>query len=242
MASTSGRDFDHLEAELALGDFLERDIHEGQLRVIGDQGAKTLPKLADPLGNNVHENLGAMHDFEGILDERLFHIIISVMGKGPLGIKGKQVILAAYWHKSSLSLHKFSAHIGAGRSVPAVSSFRCGMILWYVTIKLGEWIIWSGIGIYFLLQALLYQAHPRWLYLALATAFFVFGFADFIEYFTNGTFPWWLWAWKIIGGLVLFALLVTRDYVQRGRPALSPWRFVAAAVILALALVCILKP
>jgi hypothetical protein len=115
------------------------------------------------------------------------------------------------------------------------------MIVWYVAIKLGEWIVWSAIGIYFLVQTFRYQAQPRWLYLGLAIAFFVFGLADFIEYFTNGTFPWWLWAWKIIGGLVLFALLVTRDYVKRGRPALAPWRFFAAGFILLMAVYCITK-
>ena len=113
------------------------------------------------------------------------------------------------------------------------------MLTWYVAIKLGEWIIWSAIGAFFLVQTLRGQARPRWLYLALAAAFFVFGLADFIEYFTNGTFPWWLWAWKILGGLVLFALLMVRDYVKRGRVALAPWRFVAAAFILVLAGYCV---
>ncbi len=113
------------------------------------------------------------------------------------------------------------------------------MIVWYVAIKMAEWIIWSGIGIYFLVQTFRYQAKPRWLYFALAMAFFVFGMADFIEYFTNGTFPWWLWAWKIVGGLTLFGLLVTHDYTKRGCVALAPWRFMAAAAILMLALYCV---
>ena len=39
----------------------------------------------------------------------------------------------------------------------------------------------------------------------------------------------------------MFALLVTRDYIKRGRVALAPWRFVAAAAILAIALVCMTK-
>jgi hypothetical protein len=66
-------DFNHFKTELALGDFLEGDIHEGKLRIIRDEGTKALPKLADPLGNDVHENLGAMHNFEGVLNERMFH-------------------------------------------------------------------------------------------------------------------------------------------------------------------------
>jgi hypothetical protein len=115
------------------------------------------------------------------------------------------------------------------------------MITWYVAIKLGEWVIWSAIGIYFLARGILGREKPLVLSLALAAAFFVFGMADFIEYFTNGTFPWWLWAWKIAGGLALFALLVTRDYYQRGAEALAPWRFWAAAVILLLAIYCIVK-
>jgi hypothetical protein len=115
------------------------------------------------------------------------------------------------------------------------------MLTWYVAIKLGEWVIWSGIGLYFLGKAFGGRENPRWLYLALAAAFFVFGLADFIEYFTNGTFPWWLWVWKIGGGLILFALLVTRDYVKRGHVALAPWRFAAAAVILGLAVICVMK-
>ncbi len=115
------------------------------------------------------------------------------------------------------------------------------MISWYVAIKLGEWVIWSGIAIYFLIQVFQNHSQPRWLYLALACAFFVFGMADFIEYFTSGTFPWWLWVWKIGGGLVLFGLLVARDYVMRGRVALAPWRFVAAGFILGLAVYCVTK-
>jgi hypothetical protein len=115
------------------------------------------------------------------------------------------------------------------------------MITWYVDIKLTEWCIWSAIGIFFLVQAYFPNIQPRWLCLALAAAFLFFGGADFIEYFTNGTFPWWLWAWKITGGLALFALLIIRDYVKRGRTALAPWRFIAAAFILSLAIFCEVK-
>ncbi len=115
------------------------------------------------------------------------------------------------------------------------------MITWYVTIKLGEWVIWSGIGGYFLARAFSRLEQPGWLNLALATAFFVFGLADFIEYFTNGTFPWWLWVWKIGGGLTLFGLLIAYDYFKRGHVALVPWRFGAAGAILAMAIVCAVK-
>jgi hypothetical protein len=115
------------------------------------------------------------------------------------------------------------------------------VITWYVAVKLGEWVIWSGIGIFFVIKNFVGLEQPRWLYLALAGAFFVFGLADFIEYFTNGTFPWWLWVWKIGGGLTLFGLLMTHDYFKRGRVSLAPWRFIAAGCILAMALVCAIK-
>jgi hypothetical protein len=62
------------------------------------------------------------------------------------------------------------------------------MISWYVAVKLGEWVIWSGIAIYFLVRAFRYKEQPLWLYLALAVAFFVFGMADFIEYFNQWNF------------------------------------------------------
>jgi hypothetical protein len=68
-----GGDFDHFETELAFGDFLERDVHESELWVKRDKGAEALAKLADALGNDVNENLGTVHNLEGILDERLFH-------------------------------------------------------------------------------------------------------------------------------------------------------------------------
>jgi hypothetical protein len=72
-STRSGGDFNHLVAQLALGDFLQRDIHERELRVERDKRTKALTKLADALGDNVDENLGALHGFKGILDERLFH-------------------------------------------------------------------------------------------------------------------------------------------------------------------------
>lgn len=112
------------------------------------------------------------------------------------------------------------------------------MIFWYVTIKLGEWVIWTGIALFFFTK-MLNARHLRWVNGALALAFLFFGLADFIEYFTRGSFPWWLWAWKITGGLILFFLLLLRDYKIRGKAALTPWRFLAALVILGMALVCI---
>jgi hypothetical protein len=111
-------------------------------------------------------------------------------------------------------------------------------VSWYVLIKLVEWVIWWGIGFYFLTRAFRPESRNPKIKCAVAIGFFIFGGADFIEYFTAGRLPWWLWVWKIVGGLILFGLLVIDDYFKRGSVALSPWRFVAATVILAMALSC----
>ena len=50
-----------------------------RLRIVGDQRTKTLAELADPLRNDVDENLRAVDDFEGVLDERLFHRMGAAM-------------------------------------------------------------------------------------------------------------------------------------------------------------------
>ena len=108
------------------------------------------------------------------------------------------------------------------------------MIYWYVAIKLGEAIIWGGLAVHFILK----RSKMIWLSFSIAGALLFFGSADFIEYFTRGLFPWWLWVWKITGGLILFGLLVADDYYKRGAVALSPWRFAAAMIILAIAVEC----
>jgi hypothetical protein len=112
------------------------------------------------------------------------------------------------------------------------------MISWYVAIKLTEWVIWWGIGIYCFIKAYSPKARQPGIQIGLGLAFIFFGFGDFIEYFTAGRLPWWLWTWKIVGGLILFGLLVADDYHKRGAPALSPWRFTAAAFILTMAFIC----
>jgi hypothetical protein len=111
------------------------------------------------------------------------------------------------------------------------------MISWYVTIKMMEWLIWFGVGFYYL-KIFFTSDRASWVHPLLASAFFIFGLADFVEYFTRGHFPWWLWIWKIAGGLTLFGLLIIDDYYRRGTAALSPWRFVAALIILAMAVEC----
>jgi hypothetical protein len=43
---TDGDNFEHLETELALGHFLQRDVHEGAARIDDDERAEALPELA----------------------------------------------------------------------------------------------------------------------------------------------------------------------------------------------------
>ena len=112
------------------------------------------------------------------------------------------------------------------------------MITWYVSIKLAEWVIWWGIGVYCFVKALSPKTRQPGIQIGLGLAFIFFGLGDFVEYFTAGRLPWWLWTWKITGGLTLFGLLVASDYYKRGVSALSPWRFIAAAIILAIAFYC----
>jgi len=99
------------------------------------------------------------------------------------------------------------------------------MVSWYVALKLGEWVIWWAIGIAYIIKSLKATTKQPWISRSLALGFFVFGVADLIEYFTRGSFPWWLWVWKIAGGLALFTLLIIDDYYKRGSKALAPWRF-----------------
>jgi len=73
MIARSGRNFDHLEAQLAFGHFLQRDVHKRQFRIESNEGTKSLAKLADALGDNIDENLGAVDNFKSVLDEGLFH-------------------------------------------------------------------------------------------------------------------------------------------------------------------------
>jgi predicted Na+-dependent transporter len=104
---------------------------------------------------------------------------------------------------------------------------------------MGEAVIWLTCSLIYFWKA--GKARPfHWVYLGVAIAFLYFGLADAVEYLTAGALPWWLWTWKISGGLILFGLLVTEDYVKRGPVALAPYRFIAAGAILAGALACIL--
>jgi hypothetical protein len=102
---------------------------------------------------------------------------------------------------------------------------------WYVAIKMGEAVIWLSCCLFFVWKSIVTRPFAYHL-LVLAAAFLIFGLADAVEYVTNGKLPWWLWAWKIAGGLNLFAWLMVDDYMRRGRAALAPYRFIAAGVIL----------
>ena len=84
-----GRNLDHFITELAFGNFLQRDIHERQLRIVGDERTKALAKLAYALGNNINQNLGALHGFEGILNEGLFHNINTKSERDEIPSSGK---------------------------------------------------------------------------------------------------------------------------------------------------------
>jgi hypothetical protein len=106
-----GGDFDHFEAELAFGDFLEGDVHEGELGVEGDERSKSLAELADPLGDDVDENLGAVDDFEGVLDEGVFH---RREGSGRNGVKGKSLSLRRVVALIKLILRVSSLFSGGG--------------------------------------------------------------------------------------------------------------------------------
>ena len=107
----------------------------------------------------------------------------------------------------------------------------------YIAIKMAEAVIWLSCASYFFLKSV--RANKfHWIYPALGFGFLYFGLADAVEYVTAGKLPWWLWAWKISGGLALFGLLVMEDYVKRGVVALAAYRFVAAAFVLALAIIC----
>ncbi len=98
----------------------------------------------------------------------------------------------------------------------------------YVAIKMAEAVIWLSCASFFFVKSFRMPVF-HWIYPALGFGFLYFGLADAVEYITAGRLPWWLWAWKISGGLTLFGLLVTEDYVRRGAVALAPYRFVAAA-------------
>jgi hypothetical protein len=98
-----GRDFDHLETELALGHFLQSDIHESQAGIDDDERAETLPELANALGNDVDQNLRAVNDLKSVLNESLFHRMMAAVNRNDFSLKRKGLSMPYDWHKSSLS-------------------------------------------------------------------------------------------------------------------------------------------
>jgi len=108
----------------------------------------------------------------------------------------------------------------------------------YVLFNQCECLLWWAFGAYFVF--LIFQKKHRGALLAveiaLVVGFLFFGLSDFAEANDQGAPPLWLWLWKIANGILLFGLLICRDYVLRGPAALNPWRFLAAGGILAVAL------
>lgn len=109
-------------------------------------------------------------------------------------------------------------------------------ISWYVWVKIGEAVFWLSCAAYFLVRGIRGTGSGR-IDFGVAAAFTVFGLADAVEYWTAGALPWWLWVWKIVGGLSLFGFLVAEDHARRGAPALAWYRFVGAGLVLAWALI-----
>ncbi|HSI82190.1 MAG: hypothetical protein ACAI35_27875 [Candidatus Methylacidiphilales bacterium] len=68
-----------------------------------------------------------------------------------------------------------------------------------------------------------------------ALAAFLFGISDCLEISPIGLSAFTLTV-KFGSGLSLFACLMRYDYLKRGPIALAPWRFIAAGVILVLAI------
>lgn len=65
--------FEGFVGKFALGNFLQRDVHEGHPRGDGDQGAEALAELTDPQGDHVDKNLRVLDFFESALNQFLFH-------------------------------------------------------------------------------------------------------------------------------------------------------------------------
>jgi len=108
----------------------------------------------------------------------------------------------------------------------------------YVWFNQAECLIWWAFGAYFVFR--IFCSKPGGFLLlteaALVAGFLFFGLSDYFEAKDDGPVPIWLWCWKIPNGIILFSLLIWRDYLLRGRVALRPWRFVAASLILTLAI------
>ena len=113
----------------------------------------------------------------------------------------------------------------------------------YVLFNRCECLLWWTFFLYIVFQAFL-KKHRGSLLLAellMAVGFFVFGLSDYVESSDQGAPPWWLWLWKITNGCFLFSMMMSRDYLLRGKVALNPWRFIAAGFILSAAIYLALK-
>ena len=108
----------------------------------------------------------------------------------------------------------------------------------YIFFNQCECLIWWAFGLYFLYLVAAKRPRGQLLVpeLLLVVGFAFFGLSDYVESTDTGGLPEYLWVWKIVNGTFIFALLIWRDYVLRGKVALRPWRFVAAGAIVALAI------
>src|SRR5882762_3709941 len=92
----------------------------------------------------------------------------------------------------------------------------------YVLFNQCECLIWWAFGAYFVFLVFGKKDRERFrtVEVLLIIGFFFFGLSDYVESTDQGGLPWWLWAWKIFNGAILFALLIWRDYGSRGAVAL----------------------
>jgi hypothetical protein len=111
----------------------------------------------------------------------------------------------------------------------------------YVVFNQCECLIWWAFGAYFVWRVSMDRGAMRVAEALLIVGFFFFGLSDYVESNDQGGPPLWLWLWKIGNGCAIFALLIWRDYAMRGRVALNPWRFIAAGVVLGLAMYGVIR-
>jgi hypothetical protein len=67
--SFGGGGIEDLVAKFAVGDFVESDVHEGHTGADSDHGAVAEAELADPLRDDIDEDLGVGDLGEGAMDK-----------------------------------------------------------------------------------------------------------------------------------------------------------------------------
>src|ERR1043165_9403429 len=106
----------------------------------------------------------------------------------------------------------------------------------YLAFNYVECAVWCMLGIFFGFRAVRYFPQNTALCLTAMAAAVAFGLSDYLEAASHGAMTRTTWSLKLVAGLTLFACLLRYQFLQHGRKALSPLRFVAAGVILVLAL------